>query len=60
MPAVCEVPMWQLTFPDVVKMPGPPEVPTPYPNLTFTLNVSTTYDDDGRLAGVALVTNIID
>ena len=61
-PAECVVPVWQLSFPDVVKQPppGPPFVPVPYPNLVFTLQVSTSFDSAGALTSASLVTDIID
>jgi hypothetical protein len=59
-PAACEVPVWQLAFPDVGKTPAtPPGVPIPYPNLAFTLSVSTAYDADGGMASASLVSDIV-
>jgi hypothetical protein len=60
-PSACPVPVWQLAFPGVGKTPAtPPGVPIPYPNLAFTLSVSTAYDADGGLASATLISDIID
>lgn len=56
----CGPVVWILTFPDVVKIPGPAGVPIPYPNLVFDLQLETTYDEDGRLVSATVVTDGID
>jgi hypothetical protein len=60
-PGACELPVWNVTFPDVVKTPSsPPGLPIPYPNLNFSLRIATTFDTEGGLTDATLVTDIID
>jgi hypothetical protein len=51
----CQPGLWSFTFKLVPA--GPDPLPIPYPNISFTLQISTQYDADGKLVSAGILTD---